>query len=65
MQQYRQGQDADKTENQCRKSQTWDVDAVKEQRNTSSEVEMGLDHHHKESSLELSATRERVNQKPT
>ena len=47
------------------KVKTWDVDAVKEQRNTSSEVEMGLDHHHKESSLELSATRERVNQKPT
>ena len=47
------------------KVKTWDVDAVKEQRNTSSEVEMGLDHHHKESSLELSATTERVNQKPT
>ena len=40
------------------------IDAVKEQRNTPSEVEVALDHDHKENLLYLSTTTKRANQKP-
>ena len=65
MQQYRQSQDVNKTENQCRKSQDMGRRCSTGTKKYPSEVEMGLDHHHKGSSLQLSATTEKVNQKPT
>ena len=38
------------------KGRTWGVHAMTKQKNTLSEIEMGLDHHHKGISLHLSAT---------